>query len=67
MMKCLRVIVVSVVFCMIFLAGTPFLGNASEGSECFKCHTSAKKLIDATREIAKTKPAAKATESEGEG
>ena len=66
-MKCLRVILVSVVFCMIFVAGTPFLSGASEDSECFKCHTSAKKLIDATREIAKAKPAVKATESEGEG
>ena len=67
MMKCLRVIVVFVVFYMVFVADTPFLSNASEDSECFKCHTSAKKLIDATREIAKTQPAVKAAKSEGEG
>lgn len=67
MMKCLRVIVVSIVFCIVFVASTPFLSKASEDSECFKCHTSAKKLIDATREIAKSQPAVKATKSEGEG
>lgn len=66
-MKRLWTIVVSVVFFIIFVAGSPVLANASEESECFTCHSSAKKLIDATREIAESKPVVKATQSEGEG
>jgi len=42
-------------------------GIASEKeSQCIKCHTSAKKLIKITREIAKNRPVLKA-ESEGDG
>jgi len=66
-MKRLWTIVVSIVFFVIFVVGSPVMINASEESECFTCHSSAKKLIDATREIAESKPAVKASQSEGEG
>ena len=66
-MKRLWTIVVFIVFFVIFVVGSPIVTNASEESECFKCHSSAKKLIDATREIAKTKSTVKSAQSEGEG
>ena len=45
----------------------PFDSNAQNESQCVECHTSAKKVIEITREIAKTKPTEKAAEQEGEG
>ena len=66
-MKYLRLIGLAVAFCMVFIPGNPFISQASEDSQCFKCHTSAKKLIEITREIAKTRPAVKSAETEGEG
>ncbi|MBW1971946.1 MAG: hypothetical protein JRI44_03770 [Deltaproteobacteria bacterium] len=40
---------------------------ADENSECFKCHTSTKKLIQITRIIAKERPPTKSEETKGEG
>lgn len=43
-------------------------GDESEASECVICHTSARMLIEATREIAKSRPpASEKVESVGEG
>ena len=61
------VIGLAVAFCLVFIPGTPFLSQASEESQCFSCHTSAEKLTEITREIAKTRPALGCAESEGEG
>jgi len=66
-MKYLRLIGLAVVFCLTFIPGNPFKGEAYEDTQCFKCHTSAKKLIEITREIAKTRPALKSAETKGEG
>ena len=66
-MKYLRLIGLAVIFCLIFIPGNTFLCQAYEDTQCFQCHTSAKKLIEATREIAKTRPALKSTETAGEG
>jgi hypothetical protein len=42
--------------------------DESETSECIRCHTSAKMLIEATREIAKSRPPTpEKVESPGEG
>jgi len=49
--------------------GSLVVESAEEENHCFTCHTSARKLIKITREIAKAnegKPGA-STESEGEG
>ena len=66
-MKNLRLIGLAVIFCLIFIPGSPFISQAYEDTQCFKCHTSAKKLIEITREIAKTRPALKSAETKGEG
>lgn len=66
-MKYLRLIGLVVAFCLIFIPGSPFISQAYEDTQCFKCHTSAKKLIEMTRESAKNRPALKSAESEGEG
>jgi len=66
-MKYWRVIGLVVAFCLTFIRGNPFIGQASGESQCFKCHTSAEKLIEITREIAKARPALERAESEGEG
>lgn len=66
-MKCLRLIGLAVIFCLIFIPGSPFSSQAYEDTQCFKCHTSAKKLIEITREIAKTRPTLKSAETAGEG
>ena len=43
-------------------------GDESETSECTVCHTSARMLIEATREIAKSRPPpSEKVESVGEG
>ncbi len=54
---------------MFFPYGSPAAESAGKENYCFSCHTSARKLIKITREIAKAnegKPGA-STESEGEG
>ena len=66
-MKYFKVIGLTIAFCLIFIPGSPFISQAYEDTQCFKCHTSAKKLIEATREIAKTRPALKSAEISGEG
>jgi hypothetical protein len=66
-MKYFRVIGMAVTFCLAIILSNTFLCHAYEDTQCFKCHTSAKKLIEITREIAKTRPALKSAESEGEG
>jgi len=66
-MKCVKLIGLTIAFCLVFIPGNPYIGKASEDSQCFKCHTSAKKLIQITREIAKIRPAVKSIEIEGEG
>ncbi len=66
-MKYWRVIGLAVAFCLVFIPGSPFISQASGESQCFKCHTSAEKLIEITREIAKARPALECAESEGEG
>ena len=66
-MKYFTVIGSAIAFCLIFIPGTPFVSQAYEDTQCFKCHTSAKKLIEATREIAKTRPSLKSAETSGEG
>jgi len=43
-------------------------GDVREASECITCHTSARMLIEATREIGRSRPAATGrVESIGEG
>ena len=66
-MKYFRVIGLAIAFCLIFIQGNTLICQAYEDTHCFKCHTSAKKLIEITREIAKTRPALKSSETEGEG
>jgi hypothetical protein len=52
---------------LISIPVNPLSSRAYEDTECFKCHTSAKNLIEITREIAKTRPPVKSAETEGEG
>jgi hypothetical protein len=55
----------AIVSCLLIMQGEPFSAETPK-SQCFKCHTSAKKLIEITREIAKTRPVIKSA-NEGEG
>ena len=66
-MKYFRMIGLAIAFSLIFIPGNTFICQGYEDTQCFKCHTSAKKLIEITREIAKTRPALKSAETEGEG
>jgi hypothetical protein len=66
-MKPLRFSALILVFSLMLIPTFPFTTQAYEDTQCFQCHTSAKKLIQITREIAKTKPALKSSEIEGEG
>ena len=66
-MAYLRLIGLGIGFCLVLIIGDRLTGQAYEDTQCFKCHTSAKQLIEITREIAKTRPAAKSEEIEGEG
>jgi hypothetical protein len=54
-----------VVSCLLLMQGEPF-GAEVPASQCFKCHTNARTLIEITREIAKTRPVIKPA-NEGEG
>ena len=66
-MRYLRFICLAIAFCLVFIPGGPLISRAYEDTQCFKCHTSAKQLIEITREIAKTRPAVRSAEIEGEG
>jgi len=66
-MKYLRYVCLPIVSSLIFVLGNPPLVQAYEDTQCFICHTSAKKLIEITREIARTRPAVTSAETEGEG
>jgi hypothetical protein len=53
---------------LLLFQGHGMAWSADKENHCFTCHTSARKLIQITREIAETKKAAPSTtESEGEG
>jgi len=49
------------------ICSLPSGSRAEETSQCVACHTSAKKLIDITREIEKAAPAVQVTITAGEG
>lgn len=66
-MKYSRYLCLLSVASLVLVLGDSPLVRAYEDTQCFVCHTSAKKLIEITREIAKMRPAAKSAESEGEG
>ncbi len=66
-MKYLRSVCLLIISSLILVLGNPPLVRAYEDTQCFICHTSAKKLIEITREIAKTRPAVTSAETEGEG
>lgn len=58
---------IGLIFVLSLFLASPSISQAYEDTQCFQCHTSAKKLIEITREIAKTRPAVKSEETEGEG
>ena len=66
-MRCLRLAGFAIAFCLLFVLFSPYISRAYEDTQCFQCHTSAKKIIEATREIAKTRPVVKSEETAGEG
>jgi hypothetical protein len=66
-MNYVRMCGLAITFCLVFVPCSPLISQAYEDTQCFKCHTSAKQLIEITREIAKTRPAVKSAETEGEG
>ncbi len=66
-MAYLRLIGLGIGLCLVLILGDPLTGQAYEDTQCFKCHTSAKQLIQITREIAEARPALKSAEIEGEG
>ena len=56
-------------FSLLLFYGSPVVRSDEKENHCFTCHTNARKLIQITREIAKTdkdKPGASA-ETKGEG
>jgi hypothetical protein len=60
--------VVSIMFLVcFFLWGIPHTAQSQEESTCISCHTSVKKLVKITREIAAKSPPEKSVESKGEG
>ncbi len=66
-MKYWSVLGLAAAFCLVFIPGTPFMSQASEESQCFKCHTSAERLIEITREITATRPTLACVEARGKG
>ncbi|MBN2039448.1 MAG: hypothetical protein JW864_05370 [Spirochaetes bacterium] len=66
-MKSLRKILLIACLLITGILFIPLKGNSDNKDQCVECHTSAKKLIQITREIAKTKPPAKSAEQEGVG
>lgn len=66
-MRYFRSVGLAMAICLVFIPGGPLISLAYEDTQCFKCHTSAKQLIEITREIANTRPTVKSAEIEGEG
>jgi hypothetical protein len=66
-MKRVHLMSFAIVFCLLLISAQSPISMAYEDTQCFQCHTSAKQLIEATREIAKTRPALQSSEIEGEG
>ena len=66
-MNCVRLISLAIVFSLFLIPTQPSISQAYEDTQCFQCHTSAKKLIEITREIAKSRSVLKSSETEGEG
>lgn len=50
-MRYFRSVGLAMAFCLVFIPGGPLISQAYEDTQCFKCHTSAKQLIEITREI----------------
>ena len=65
----LRIFQYSIRFLLLFFIALPYASCASpQQDQCISCHTSAKKLIEITREIEASKPKVEEkVESEGEG
>lgn len=66
-MHYLRLIGLAIALSLVLIPTHPSISQAYEDTQCFKCHTSGKQLIEITREIARTRPAVKSSEIEGEG
>ena len=66
-MNNVRLCALILVFSLFLIPTQSSISQAYEDTQCFQCHTSAKKLIEITREIAKTRPVVKSAEIEGEG
>ncbi len=67
-MKKLGFVLLVVLVAFSFLSVSRVCGDVREASECFTCHTSASMVIEATREIGRSRPAATGrVESIGEG
>ncbi len=66
-MNYVRLSSLAIVLSLFLIPTQSSLSQAYEDTQCFQCHTSAKQLIEITREIAKTRPAVKSSEIEGEG
>jgi hypothetical protein len=61
-------LLLSLTAALLLLLLNPTRAAAQEASECLTCHTTGRKLIQITREIARSRPApAVSTESVGEG
>ena len=66
-MKYIKITVLIIFILIIGIIFVPLNGTSDNKNQCIECHTSAKKLIDITREIAKTRPPTKSAEQEGVG
>ena len=63
-----RELLFSIITALLLLLLNPTRAVAQEESQCVACHTTGRKLIQITREIARSHPApAISTESVGEG
>ena len=67
--KHVTAVIIALVLTIFSLALGPYSdrADANEENQCIKCHTSAKMLINITREIAKANPQPETEASEGEG
>lgn len=66
-MNYVRVVGLVLAFSLMCIPGSPVTIWAYEDTQCFQCHTSAKQMIEITREIAKARPAVTSEEIQGEG
>ena len=66
-MKCIKSALLIALFLISGIFFIPNIGKSDNKNQCIECHTSAKMLINITREIAKTKSPAKSEEQKGEG